>query len=117
MTTKESRGKNILNDPAVRKEFKSRLSTVTHYFQAIDDAREGASECIADISAEYGIDKKLVRKMAKTMYAHNYSTLQEENRHFETLYEIVVEGKLRDDKPVYVSQELADSIDIENMGE
>jgi hypothetical protein len=28
------------------------------------------------------------------MYKHNYASLQEENRHFESLYEVVVEGRL-----------------------
>ena len=92
-----SKGKNVLNNPEERKRFKSALSTVTHYFQQADDAKEGASETIADLSAEYGLDKKTVRKLASTMYKHNYGSLQEENRHFEILYETVIEGKLRDD--------------------
>lgn len=92
---KESKG-NILADPEVRKKFKSALATVTHYFQQIDDHKEGMSETIASLSSEYGLDKKTIRKLASTMYKHNYGSLQEENRHFETLYELIVEGALRD---------------------
>ena len=92
-----TKGKNVLNNPEERKRFKSALSTVTHYFQQSDDAKEGASETIADLAVEYGLDKKTVRKLASTMYKHNYGSLQEENRHFEILYETVIEGKLRDD--------------------
>lgn len=92
---KESKG-NILADPEIRKKFKSALATVTHYFQQADDAREGAKETVADLAAEYGVDKKLVRKLAVTMYKHNYGSLQEENRHFEVMYETVIEGRLRD---------------------
>lgn len=92
-----AKGKNVLNNAEERKRFKSALATVTHYFQQADDAKEGASETIADLSAEYGLDKKTIRKLASTMYKHNYGSLQEENRHFEILYETVVEGKLRDD--------------------
>lgn len=112
-----SRGKNVLNDPKVRTEFKSRLSAVTHYFQAADDAKEGASETIADLSAEFGLDKKIVRKLATTMYKHNYSSLQEENRHFEILYEMVIEGKLGDDKPVILTAEQAVDVEITNLVE
>lgn len=90
-----SKGKNILNSPEERKKFKSALATVTQYFQQVDDIKEGCSETIADLSAEYGLDKKTIRKLATTMYKHNYGTLQEENRHFEILYETVIEGKLR----------------------
>lgn len=92
---KESKG-NILADPEMRKKFKSALATVTHYFQQVDDLKEGVKETVADLSAEYGLDKKQVRKLAVTMYKHNYGSLQEENRHFEILYETVIEGKLRD---------------------
>lgn len=92
---KESKG-NIMADPEIRKKFKSALATVTHYFQQADDAKEGAKETVADLSAEFGVDKKLIRKLAIVMYKHNYGSLQEENRHFEVLYETVIEGKLRD---------------------
>lgn len=92
---KDGKG-NIMADPEMRKKFKSALATVTHYLQQIDDQKEGMKETIADLSAEYGLDKKTVRKLAVTMYKHNYGSLQEENRHFEQLYETIIEGKLRD---------------------
>jgi ribosome-binding protein aMBF1 (putative translation factor) len=92
-----TKGVNILNSPEERKKFKTALATVTQYFQQIDDQKEGVKETIADLSNEYGLDVKTIRKLASTMYKHNYGSLQEENRHFEILYETVVEGKLRDD--------------------
>ncbi len=92
---KESKG-NILADPEARKKLKSGLATITHYFQQIDDLKESVKEGLGDLAAEYGLDKKAVRKLANTMYKHNYGSLQEEQRHFETLYETIVEGKLRD---------------------
>jgi hypothetical protein len=88
---------NIINDLEKRKEFKSALATLTHYLQQIDDHKEGLKEAVSDISEKYGVEKKHVRKLANTMFKHNYYTLQEENRHFEVLYELLVEGKLRDD--------------------
>jgi len=86
--------KSNLNDPAERKRFKTGLATVTHHFQAIDDQKEAIKEVIEELSANSGLDKKTVRKLAVTMFKHNYASLQEENRHFEQLYEIVVEGRL-----------------------
>lgn len=88
--------KNVISDPELRKKFKSALALITEYLRKIDDNKEGMTETIADISLEYGIDKKTVRKLASTMYKHNYGSLLEENRHFEQLYEQVVEGALRD---------------------
>lgn len=91
------KGANILNDPDERKKFKSMLAVLTAHMRDIDIHRESVKETVADMSADYGLDKKVINKIAKTMYNHNYGSLQEENRHFETLYETVVEGKLRDD--------------------
>ena len=59
--------------------------------------------------------KKIVRKLATTMYKHSYSSLQEENRHFEILYEMVIEGRLRDDKPVILTADQALDVEITNL--
>jgi predicted DsbA family dithiol-disulfide isomerase len=92
-----SRGSNALQSPDERQKFKSSLAIITKYLQQVDDIKEGMTETIADISAEYGLDKKVIRKLATTMYNHSYNTLLEENNHFSQLYEQVVEGRLRDD--------------------
>lgn len=92
-----NKGANILNNPEERKKFKSALATVTHYLQQVDDTKEGMKETIEALSADYGLDKKTIRKLAVTMYKHNYGSLQEENNHFAILYETLIEGKLRDD--------------------
>lgn len=94
-TEKESKG-NILADPEIRKKFKSSLALITKYFEDIDKFKEGMAETIEALSGEYGLDKKTIRKLATTMYKCNYGSLMEENRHFEVLYETVIEGKLRD---------------------
>lgn len=88
---------NILNDPEERKKLKSSLAGVTHYFQMIDDHKEAIKESVDDISKQYGIDKKIIRKLVTTMYKRNYQTLQDENKHFEILYETLIEGRVRDD--------------------
>lgn len=101
---------NILNDPDKRKKFKSAIVTITHYFDAIDAQKESIKETVDAISEEYGIDKKLVRKLATTMYKSNYASLQEENRHFELLYETIFEGKK-------VASDPLDEADEENVDE
>lgn len=98
-TPQASKGANILNSPDERKKFKSMLAVLTKHMEGIDTHRESIKETVTDMSAEYGLDKKVINKIAKTMYKHNYGSLQEENRHFEILYETVVEGKLREDDP------------------
>lgn len=90
---KVSRGANILANPQERQKFKSALASVTHYFEIIDQQKEGIKESVAEISDQYGVDKKLVRRLATTMYRHNYASIQEENEHFATLYETIIEGR------------------------
>lgn len=90
------KGANILNNPEERKKFKSACATVTHYFSLIDQQKESIKEQVAEISKDYGIDKKIIRKLITTMYKHNYSDIVSENRHFEELYELMIEGQLRD---------------------
>lgn len=89
---------NVTNiaDPERRKLLKSRLAEVTHYHRQKDDIAAGCKDAVASIASDFGIHKKIVARMARTMYKANYSSLLEENRHFETMYETVVEGKLRD---------------------
>lgn len=101
--SKEQCVTKVVNNADEVKKFKTTLSTITHYFRQADDAREAVKETIADLSANTGIDKKTIKKLASTMYKHNYASLQEENHHFELLYETLVEGKkiadpLEDDK-------------------
>jgi DNA-binding IclR family transcriptional regulator len=93
-TPKTAKNAVLLNDPNERKKLKTALATITHHFQAIDDQKEAIKETIEEVSSTSGLEKKTIRKLATTMYKHNYASLQEENRHFESLYEVVVEGRL-----------------------
>lgn len=109
--SKPTKSVNLLNDPDERKKLKTALATVTHHFQMIDDQKEAIKETIEEISSTSGLDKKYVRKLAVTMYKHNYATLQEENRHFETLYETVVEGRLLTNKDPLDRKDEPDDVD------
>lgn len=88
---------SALVDPETRKQLKGRLAETTHYLRQIDDLRAGLKDSIASIANDFSLDKKVTRRMVNTMYRTNYDSLIEENRHFEQMYEIIVEGKLRDE--------------------
>lgn len=92
-----TKGVNILNNAEERKKFKTMLAVLTAHMRDIDVHRESIKETVEGMAADYGLDKKVINKLAKTMYKHNYGSLQEENNHFAILYETIVEGKLRDD--------------------
>ncbi len=85
---------NTITNPEDLKAFKQVLIALTDDLQIIEDRRECIKETIDEASGEYGVDKRHIRKLAKVMFKHNYQDIQEENEHFEFLYEAVVGGRL-----------------------
>jgi len=75
------------------KELKAEIIKITGIYREIDDRKEDIKAVVASIEDRFSIKKKLINKIAKTMYNHNYSNLQAENEHFEFLYEAIAEGK------------------------
>lgn len=80
-------------NPKERIELKTMLVEMTKLMQMSDDNREALKDIAATAEEKFGIKKKQISKLAKTMYKHNYADLQAENEHFEFLYEAVIEGK------------------------
>lgn len=76
-----------------RQEMKAMLAEMTNCMQRMDDEREQLKDIAKAAEEKFGIKTKIVRKLATTMYKHNYADVQAENEHFETLYETLVEGK------------------------
>jgi len=87
---------NVIDDTDLRKKFKAAISARTVLMRTADDHKDILRENLAEIAAEYKVDKKIVSKLARTMYKSNYADILEENRHFEQMYEQVIEGRLRD---------------------
>lgn len=83
---------NIPSNSEERRKLKMLLSECTHSLQRIDDEREALKDLKAEISKNYNIPKKIVNKLAQTMYKHNYADVQAEHEHFETLYETLVQA-------------------------
>ena len=83
----------IIADEKKLKSAKMTIATITQYMKIIDDQKEAIKETIEDLATSTGIDKKTIRKIAKTMYTHGFEDLQQENGHFSFLYETLVEGR------------------------
>lgn len=66
---------------------------MTKCLQTIDGEREQMKEIAEAAEEKFGVKKKYINKVARTMFKHNYSDLQSENEHFEDLYESIAEGK------------------------
>lgn len=83
----------ILSSESDRTALKAMLVEITNSLSKIDAEREQIGETVSAAESKFSIKKKVVRKLATTMYKHNYADLQAENNHFELLYEQLVEGK------------------------
>ena len=82
----------VPSDPADRQKFKAMLSEMTHCLSRADSEKEQMKEICEEAFDQFGIAKKTINKLAKTMYKHSYADLQSENEDFEFLYEALVLG-------------------------
>lgn len=83
----------VPSNPKDREKLKLAVGEITKCLLRIDGEREAVKEIIAAASEEYEIDKKLIRKVANTMYKHNYADKIAEEESFQLLYESIIEGK------------------------
>lgn len=83
----------VPSNPKDREKLKLAIGEITNCMLRIDGEREQIKEIIAAASEEFEIDKKLIRKVANTMYKHNYADVQAEQEEFELLFETLFEGK------------------------
>lgn len=79
-------------NPKDLQALKAMISEMTHCYSRIDGEKEQCKE-IADAAAEkFGLQKKMINKIARTMYKRNYQSLQQENEEFEQLYESIADS-------------------------
>lgn len=80
------------SSPEDRKKLKAALTEMTYCHQRIDDEKSAMKDIADTIAEKFGLQKKVVNKLARTMYKRDYANLQQENEDFEVLYENIVEG-------------------------
>lgn len=76
-----------------QQRLKQALAEITACMQRMDDEREHIKDIVKMVEEEFDIKGKVTRKLASTMYKHNYADVQAEHEHFEFLYESLVEGR------------------------
>lgn len=81
------------SNPNDRQKLKMAIGEITNCLLRMDSERDAMKEIIADASKKYEVDKKMIRKIATTMYKSNYADVQAENEEFELMYETLVEGR------------------------
>lgn len=83
---------SVPTDPNELKKLKLMIVEMTHAMSRADGEKEHIKTIASEAAEQFGIQKKLVNKIARTMYKSNYASLQEENEQFELLYESVTGG-------------------------
>jgi len=89
---------SLPSSPNDRQKLKLAIVEITNCMLRMDSERDAMKEIISEAASKYGVDKKMVRKIATTMYKHNYSDVQQENEEFELMYETLVEGRKNDEE-------------------
>lgn len=78
---------SLPQDPAKRDAIKKVLDELSGSMARIEGERSYISETIKDLSEEFQINKKILRRMAKTYHKQNFSNEIAENEEFEVMYE------------------------------
>ena len=80
---------SLPQDPQARKAIRKVLDELSGSMSRIEGERDYISETIKKLSEEYQLNKKVLRRMAKTYHRQNFSSEIAENEEFETMYEQV----------------------------
>jgi hypothetical protein len=80
---------NALTEPQ-KVELKNAIREMNDSMTRAASERDFQKETINSISDKTGVNKKIVRRMAKAYFRSNYVEEQEENRQFEEFYDGVM---------------------------
>jgi predicted solute-binding protein len=81
---------NALTDQQ-KKELKDAIRQMNDSMTRAAAERDFQKEALEEISGKTGVNKKIIRRMAKVYYKSNYAEEQEENRQFEEFYDGVMQ--------------------------
>lgn len=80
---------NALTD-SQKIELKNAIREMNDSMTRVASERDFQKETLNSIFDKTGVDKKIVRRMAKAYFKSNYAEEQEENRQFEEFYDGVM---------------------------
>lgn len=85
---------NIMNVNSLssdqKQQLKKSIQELNDSMTRVAAERELQKEIIDDVSTKLGLDKKLVRRLAKTYFKANFNQESEENKMFEEFYSLVL---------------------------
>lgn len=72
--------------PVVKKAIKGLITEVSDSMTRIEAERDLIKSALSEIAEEHELDKKILRKMAKTYHKQRFHTEKEDNEKFEETY-------------------------------
>lgn len=92
-TEKDDLSFTLPSSKSDKEKIKNMLQVVTGEMQMIEDRRSSIKDTIAALHEEFKIPKKILTKLAKTMYKHDYSDVTHEIDVFQLCYEGIIVAK------------------------
>lgn len=80
------------SNPADRKKIRDAFYEISGAHQFIKDKREYIKDVVVMLHETYGMPKKLIPKIAKIVFEHNYAEVAEENSTLELIFESILES-------------------------
>lgn len=80
---------NSLTDTQ-KTELKNAIRELNDSMTRVASERDFQKEAINNVADKTGVDKKIIRRMAKVYFKSNYAEEQEDNRQFEDFYDAVM---------------------------
>jgi uncharacterized protein YukE len=79
-----------------KKKIKNAITELDASLTRIAAEREHQKTIVNDINEELGIDKKLLKRMARAHFQANFKNVVEDNETFEEFYEMIVNSNETD---------------------
>lgn len=73
----------------LKKKLKDAIKEMSDSYLRIESERELQKQILDTVSEEIGVDKKIIRKMARTYHKQDFELVREEHETFEASYESV----------------------------
>lgn len=80
----------MINNPEDKKKFLNAIVEISNSMTRTEAERDLINEIIKDLSEEFDINKKIIRKIAKAYHKQNLNEEQQDHEEFVELYEEVV---------------------------
>lgn len=75
---------------ADKKLFKAALEVLSEHYTTIETEQGMIKDAIDELSDQFGMEKKTIRKIAKTYFKQTFNDERQDFESFETLYEQIV---------------------------